>query len=89
MKTDKTTAKVLSIMALVGAVTNNAVIFMLVQNKRCEADRAALLGEDELTKRNGRAQQKLWAIVMLFHWIGALCIDSIAGCCFWKNWLLK
>ena len=89
MKTDKATAKIFSIMALIGAVTTNSVIFMLVQNKRCEADRAALFGEDELTKRNGRAQQKLWSIVMLFHWIGALCIDSIAGCCFWKNWLLK
>ena len=87
MKTDTTTAKVLSLMALSGAVTTNSTIFMLREDKRCEADRAALFGEDELTKRNGRAHQKLWAIVMLFHWIGAFCTDSIAGCYFWRNWL--
>lgn len=89
MKTDKTTAKIFSAMALVGAVASNAVTFMLVQDKLCEADRDALLGKDELAKRNGRSAKKQWTLVAVFQWIGAFCIDSIAGCYFWKNWLLK
>ena len=76
-------------MALIGAITSNSVVFMLVQNKRCEADRNAILGKDELTKRNGRAAQKQWALVAVFHWIGAFCTDSIAGYYFWKNWIQK
>ena len=89
MNTDKKTAKILSLMALIGAVASNTVTFMLVQDKLCEADRDASLGKDDITKRNGRSSKKQWTLVAVFHWIGAFCIDSIAGCYFWKHWLLK
>lgn len=89
MKKINDTKKMLSLMALIGAVTSNTVTFMLVQNKRCEADRAALLGEDDITKRNGKAQQKQWELISVFRWIGAFCTDSIAGYYFWRNWILK
>ena len=89
MNIDKKTAKIISLMALIGAVASNSVTFMLVQDKLCKADRDASLGKDELTKRNGRSAKRQWTLVAVFQWIGEFCIDSIAGYYFWKHWILK